>query len=137
MQDMAKGTCAYIRLEQILMHTPLHMVHRWYVDVAQRSGPQLPPMCLPVWQPVPVSTAPQVVAIARGGLERRGHDEASFLNRLEVIAETGLTQVGWDATLPGWVDVPCGQRVQVGESGGAARHWRSLRRRGSHRWVAM
>lgn len=45
---------------------------------------------------MPLATAPQVVAIARGGLERRGHDEASFLNRLEVIAETGLTQVGCD-----------------------------------------
>ncbi|KAG2435053.1 hypothetical protein HYH02_012050 [Chlamydomonas schloesseri] len=36
--------------------------------------------------------AKQVVAIAHGGLERRGHDETSFLKRLEVIAETGLTQ---------------------------------------------
>ncbi|GIL68444.1 hypothetical protein Vafri_21721 [Volvox africanus] len=38
--------------------------------------------------------AKQVVSIARGGLQRRGHDEANFLKRLEVIAETGLTQVG-------------------------------------------
>ncbi|KAG2425992.1 hypothetical protein HXX76_013363 [Chlamydomonas incerta] len=36
--------------------------------------------------------AKQVVAIAHGGLERRGYDETSFLKRLEVIAETGLTQ---------------------------------------------
>lgn len=35
----------------------------------------------------------QVVSIAHGGLERRGYDETSFLKRLEVIAETGLTQV--------------------------------------------
>ncbi len=36
--------------------------------------------------------AKRVVAIAKGGLERRGHDEAGFLRRLEVIAETGDTQ---------------------------------------------
>jgi gamma-glutamylcysteine synthetase len=43
--------------------------------------------------------AKEVLKIARGGLERRGYDEQSFLTRLEVIAETGLTQVrvnsGW------------------------------------------
>jgi len=37
-------------------------------------------------------TAQQVLAISRGGLERRGRDEATFLNRLQVIADTGLTQ---------------------------------------------
>lgn len=36
--------------------------------------------------------AKQVVAIAKGGLVRRGLDEEGFLQRLEVIAETGLTQ---------------------------------------------
>ncbi|KAG2485639.1 hypothetical protein HYH03_015611 [Edaphochlamys debaryana] len=36
--------------------------------------------------------AKQVVSIARGGLERRGLDEAHFLKRLEVIVDTGLTQ---------------------------------------------
>lgn len=34
----------------------------------------------------------QVVAIAKRGLERRGLDEAPFLARLEVIADSGLTQ---------------------------------------------
>lgn len=33
-----------------------------------------------------------MVGIARRGLERRGHDEAGFLRRLEVIVESGLTQ---------------------------------------------
>eukprot|EP00195_Chlamydomonas_chlamydogama_P012078 CAMPEP_0202896458 /NCGR_PEP_ID=MMETSP1392-20130828/5462_1 /ASSEMBLY_ACC=CAM_ASM_000868 /TAXON_ID=225041 /ORGANISM="Chlamydomonas chlamydogama, Strain SAG 11-48b" /LENGTH=492 /DNA_ID=CAMNT_0049581827 /DNA_START=127 /DNA_END=1605 /DNA_ORIENTATION=- len=36
--------------------------------------------------------AKQVINIARGGLERRGYDEAHFLKRLEVIVETGLSQ---------------------------------------------
>lgn len=36
--------------------------------------------------------AKQVMAIARGGLERRGLDEVGFLKRLEAIAETGETQ---------------------------------------------
>jgi glutamate--cysteine ligase len=39
--------------------------------------------------------AKQVIRIAKGGLERRGHDEATFLSRLEVIADTGLTQASW------------------------------------------
>jgi glutamate--cysteine ligase len=33
----------------------------------------------------------QVLEISRGGLERRGHDEAHFLRQLEDIAESGLT----------------------------------------------
>ncbi|KIY92812.1 glutamate--cysteine ligase [Monoraphidium neglectum] len=33
----------------------------------------------------------KVLDIARGGLERRGHDEASFLKSLQVIAESGKT----------------------------------------------
>jgi glutamate--cysteine ligase len=33
------------------------------------------------------------VGIARGGLQRRGLQEESFLERLEVIADTGLSQV--------------------------------------------
>ncbi|KAF8066224.1 GSH1-1 [Scenedesmus sp. PABB004] len=33
----------------------------------------------------------KVLAIATGGLERRGHDEAHFLKQLHVIAESGLT----------------------------------------------
>ncbi len=37
--------------------------------------------------------AKQVLKIAKGGLERRGFDEAPFLSRLEVIADSGLTQV--------------------------------------------
>jgi hypothetical protein len=45
--------------------------------------------------------AKQVIRIAKGGLERRGHDEATFLSRLEVIADTGLTQVSW--WLVGWL----------------------------------
>ncbi|KAL6759220.1 gamma-glutamylcysteine synthetase [Haematococcus lacustris] len=36
--------------------------------------------------------AKDVLRISRGGLERRGLDEASFLTQLDVIAETGLTQ---------------------------------------------
>ena len=35
--------------------------------------------------------AKQVVAISKGGLERRGQDEAHFIRQLEAIAETGLT----------------------------------------------
>lgn len=38
------------------------------------------------------SIAKQVVAIAKGGLLRRGHDEVGFMNQLEVIADTGLNQ---------------------------------------------
>ncbi|MEW5305396.1 MAG: hypothetical protein WDW36_007938 [Sanguina aurantia] len=38
------------------------------------------------------SIAKQVVAIAKGGLERRGHDEVGFLKQLEIIADTGLNQ---------------------------------------------
>ena len=34
----------------------------------------------------------QVVRIAKGGLERRGYDEAGFLSGCEVIAETGRSQ---------------------------------------------
>mmetsp|Transcript_12177 Transcript_12177/g.38562 ORF Transcript_12177/g.38562 Transcript_12177/m.38562 type:complete len:535 (+) Transcript_12177:94-1698(+) len=34
----------------------------------------------------------QMVAIAKGGLERRGHNEASFLSGLEEIAESGKSQ---------------------------------------------
>ncbi len=47
---------------------------------------------------------PQVVGIARGGLERRGYDEVGFLKRLEVIADTGLTQVcaRWLLGVKGW-----------------------------------
>lgn len=33
----------------------------------------------------------EVLAIARGGLERRGHDEAAFLKSLQLIAESGRT----------------------------------------------
>jgi glutamate--cysteine ligase len=33
----------------------------------------------------------KVLAIARGGLERRGHDEAAFLKSLHQIAESGRT----------------------------------------------
>jgi glutamate--cysteine ligase len=36
--------------------------------------------------------AKKVVSIAKGGLDRRGYDEVSFLNRIEVIAETGQSQ---------------------------------------------
>ena len=36
--------------------------------------------------------AAAVVAIARGGLERRGLDEVKFLRRLEQIIEAGETQ---------------------------------------------
>ncbi|GAX83951.1 hypothetical protein CEUSTIGMA_g11375.t1 [Chlamydomonas eustigma] len=36
--------------------------------------------------------AKKVVSIAKGGLDRRGYDEVSFLNRIEVIAETGKSQ---------------------------------------------
>jgi glutamate--cysteine ligase len=32
-----------------------------------------------------------VLAISRGGLERRGHEEAHFLVQLEEIADSGLT----------------------------------------------
>lgn len=34
--------------------------------------------------------AKKVLAIAQGGLERRGYDEASFLKQLQVIVETGM-----------------------------------------------
>ena len=33
--------------------------------------------------------AREVLEIARGGLERRGYEEASFLSELEKIVETG------------------------------------------------
>jgi hypothetical protein len=33
----------------------------------------------------------KVLDIARGGLERRGHDEAAFLKSLQLIAESGKT----------------------------------------------
>lgn len=36
----------------------------------------------------------QVLAISKGGLERRGKEEAKFLKELEAIAESGETQVG-------------------------------------------
>lgn len=36
--------------------------------------------------------AAQALAIARGGLERRGMDEGKFLRRLEQIVEAGETQ---------------------------------------------
>ncbi|KAI3430867.1 hypothetical protein D9Q98_009276 [Chlorella vulgaris] len=36
--------------------------------------------------------AKQVLAISRGGLERRGLEEAKFLNELEAIAESGITE---------------------------------------------
>ena len=32
-----------------------------------------------------------VLEISRGGLERRGHDEAAFLKSLQLIAESGKT----------------------------------------------
>jgi glutamate--cysteine ligase len=41
--------------------------------------------------PAPPPSARKVVAISRGGLERRGHDEAHFLRQLEEIADSGLT----------------------------------------------
>lgn len=37
--------------------------------------------------------AKQVIRIAKGGLQRRGQEEEKFLAQLEVIADTGLTQV--------------------------------------------
>jgi hypothetical protein len=49
---------------------------------------------------------PQVVGIARGGLQRRGHAEEGFLQPLEVIADTGLTQVTPPARLPSLVLAP-------------------------------
>lgn len=39
-----------------------------------------------------LDVARETLKIARGGLERRGYDEVSFLKELEDIAETGLTQ---------------------------------------------
>jgi glutamate--cysteine ligase len=33
----------------------------------------------------------KVLAIAQGGLERRGYDEAAFLKQLHVIAESGMS----------------------------------------------
>jgi glutamate--cysteine ligase len=33
----------------------------------------------------------KVLDIAKGGLERRGHDEAAFLKSLQLIAESGKT----------------------------------------------
>lgn len=35
--------------------------------------------------------AQQMMSISRGGLERRGYDEEHFLQRLQVVADTGLT----------------------------------------------
>lgn len=34
----------------------------------------------------------QVLAISRGGLERRGRQEGKYLKELEAIAESGVTQ---------------------------------------------
>jgi gamma-glutamylcysteine synthetase len=45
------------------------------------------------WPAHTQSVAKDALRIAKGGLQRRGHDEAGFLARLDVIAETGLTQV--------------------------------------------
>lgn len=39
------------------------------------------------------AVAKDAVAMARGGLTRRGLGEESFLQQLEVIADTGLSQV--------------------------------------------
>ena len=54
----------------------------------------------------------QVLAISRGGLERRGRQEGKYLKELEEIAESGVTQVGgarvgwggseWGGRLEGW-----------------------------------
>jgi gamma-glutamylcysteine synthetase len=41
----------------------------------------------------------QVLAISRGGLERRGLEEAKFLNELEAIAESGITEVSGAAAV--------------------------------------
>lgn len=61
-------TCS-ARCALLLCHHSIH--HAWLQSVAQK-----------------------VVAIAKGGLERRGLGEESFLSKLEIIADTGLTQVG-------------------------------------------
>jgi hypothetical protein len=50
-----------------------------------------PPACLP---------RPQVLAISKGGLERRGLQETKYLKELEAIAESGITQVGQPS---GWL----------------------------------
>lgn len=56
-------------------------------DEVKRGGLQVP------WKGGKVQDlAKQVLHIARGGLERRGHDEAHFLNQLDKVAESGLTQ---------------------------------------------
>jgi glutamate--cysteine ligase len=39
-----------------------------------------------------LDVAKQIIAISRGGLERRGQDETGFLRKLEAIVESGENQ---------------------------------------------
>jgi glutamate--cysteine ligase len=48
------------------------------------------PCCLELSLFVPY--ARQVLAIAQGGLDRRGYDEGHFLKQLHVIVDSGLCQ---------------------------------------------
>ncbi len=59
----------------------------------------------------------QVLEIAKGGLERRGHDEAAFLKSLQLIVESGKTPADAMLEVRGvWGGVGLG--VEVGVGGG-------------------
>lgn len=60
---------------QITLHN--RQVHHSYVH--------LPPFVLHLF------VCTQVLAIAQGGLDRRGYDEGHFLKQLHVIAESGMS----------------------------------------------
>ena len=84
-----------------------------------------PPMCAPSPAARP-RAPPQVLAISRGGLERRGREEGKFLLELEAIAESGVTQAGQGQCVWGGCRV-----ARCGVRGGGVRcvwPWRILPR---------